>query len=98
MVSIDELFRLNRKVALVIAGYGGIDEAACQGLVAAGAKFAVAGHDTAPAACGESPIVKGHHLRINSAGAPSGPSAVVFVSSPEFGRSKDHEEFKKTVS
>jgi hypothetical protein len=46
---------------------------------------------------------KGHalallNLRINSTGAPSGPSAAVFVPSPESGRSKDHEQFKKTVS
>jgi hypothetical protein len=56
------------------------------------------GHDAARAACAESLIAKDHDLRINSAGAPSGPSAAVFVPSPESGRSKDYEQFKKTVS
>src|SRR6266705_859330 len=37
-------------------------------------------------------------LSINSAGAPSGPFAAVFVPSPESGRSNDHDQFKKTVS
>jgi NAD(P)-dependent dehydrogenase (short-subunit alcohol dehydrogenase family) len=89
MVSIDELFRLNGNVALVTSGYGGISEAVCQVLVAAGAKVAIAGHDVGRAACAESLIAKSHDLRINSAGAPSGSSAAVFVPSSESGRSKD---------
>lgn len=40
-----EAFRLDRKVALVTGGYGGIGEAVCRGLAAAGAKVAVAGHN-----------------------------------------------------
>jgi hypothetical protein len=73
----------------VKSGYGGISEAVCQVLVAAIAEVAIAGHDAARAACAESVIARGHDLRINSAGAPSGPSAAVFVPSPESGRSKD---------
>lgn len=40
---LDSLFRLDGKVALVPGGYGGIGEAVCRGLAAAGAKVAVAG-------------------------------------------------------
>jgi NAD(P)-dependent dehydrogenase (short-subunit alcohol dehydrogenase family) len=39
------LFRLDGKVALVPGGYGGIGEAVCQGIAAAGAKVAVAGRN-----------------------------------------------------
>lgn len=38
-------FRLDGKVALVTGGYGGIGEAVCRGLAAAGAKVAVAGRN-----------------------------------------------------
>jgi gluconate 5-dehydrogenase len=41
----DSLFRLDGKVALVPGGYGGIGEAVCRGLAAAGARVAVAGHN-----------------------------------------------------
>jgi NAD(P)-dependent dehydrogenase (short-subunit alcohol dehydrogenase family) len=50
MVSIDKLFRLDGKVALVTGGYGGIGEAVCSGLGEMGASIAVAGHDGARAA------------------------------------------------
>lgn len=39
------LFRLDGKVALIPGGYGGIGEAVCRGLAAAGAKIAVAGRN-----------------------------------------------------
>ncbi len=45
MISIDELYRLDGKVALVTGGYGGIGEAVCRGLAAMGAKIAIAGHN-----------------------------------------------------
>ena len=41
----DQLFRLDGKVALVTGGYGGIGQAVCRGLAAAGAKVAVTGHN-----------------------------------------------------
>jgi NAD(P)-dependent dehydrogenase (short-subunit alcohol dehydrogenase family) len=43
--SVGQLFRLDGKVALVPGGYGGIGEAVCRGLAAAGATVAVAGHN-----------------------------------------------------
>ena len=43
--SVAQLFRLDGKVALVPGGYGGIGEAVCWGLAAAGAKVAVAGRN-----------------------------------------------------
>lgn len=55
MIRIDDLYRINGKVALVTGGYGGIGEAVCRGLAAMGAKIAVAGHNLARAtACSES--------------------------------------------
>jgi NAD(P)-dependent dehydrogenase (short-subunit alcohol dehydrogenase family) len=52
MTTIDELFRLDGKVALVTGGYGGIGEAVCRGLGTMGAKIAIAGHNAARgAAC-----------------------------------------------
>ncbi|MBW4437832.1 MAG: SDR family oxidoreductase [Pleurocapsa minor GSE-CHR-MK-17-07R] len=44
---IAQLFRLDGKVALVPGGYGGIGEAVCSGLAAAGASVIVAGHNAA---------------------------------------------------
>ncbi len=41
----DNLFGLEGKVALVPGGYGGIGEAVCRGLAAAGAQIGVAGHN-----------------------------------------------------
>src|SRR5215831_14367708 len=41
-----QYFRLDGKVALVPGGYGGIGEAVSRGLAAAGARVAVAGHNT----------------------------------------------------
>jgi NAD(P)-dependent dehydrogenase (short-subunit alcohol dehydrogenase family) len=50
----ESLFRLDGKVALVTGGYGGIGEAVSHGLVAMGAKVAVAGHNSEKAAaCAE---------------------------------------------
>jgi NAD(P)-dependent dehydrogenase (short-subunit alcohol dehydrogenase family) len=40
---LNQLFRLDGKVALVPGGYGGIGEAVCRGLAAVGAKVVVAG-------------------------------------------------------
>lgn len=42
--NIEQVFRLDGKVALVPGGYGGIGEAVCRGLAGAGAKVVVAGH------------------------------------------------------
>jgi NAD(P)-dependent dehydrogenase (short-subunit alcohol dehydrogenase family) len=44
-MKIEELFRLDGKVALVTGGYGGIGEAVCRGLAAMGAKVAISGHN-----------------------------------------------------
>jgi gluconate 5-dehydrogenase len=45
MASLDELFRLDGKVALVTGGYGGIGEAVSHGLARVGAKVAITGHN-----------------------------------------------------
>jgi NAD(P)-dependent dehydrogenase (short-subunit alcohol dehydrogenase family) len=47
---LDTLFRLDGKVALVTGGYGGIGEAVSRGLVRAGAKVGIAGHNAQRAA------------------------------------------------
>jgi gluconate 5-dehydrogenase len=61
MTSIDELYRLNGKVALVTGGYGGIGEAVCRGLAAMGAKIAIAGHNGPRAeACAKSLQAEGN--------------------------------------
>lgn len=50
-----DAFRLDGKVALITGGYGGIGEAVCRALMAAGAKVAVAGHNVEKAkACATS--------------------------------------------
>ena len=62
MATLDELFRLDGKVALVTGGYGGIGEAVSHGLAALGAKVAVAGHNAGKAAaCAEALEKKGGH-------------------------------------
>ncbi len=43
--SVGQMFRLDGKVVLVPGGYGGIGEAICRGVAAAGAKVIVAGHN-----------------------------------------------------
>jgi NAD(P)-dependent dehydrogenase (short-subunit alcohol dehydrogenase family) len=50
MATIEQLFRLDGKVALVTGGYGGIGEAVSWGLARSGAKVAVTGHNGARAA------------------------------------------------
>jgi NAD(P)-dependent dehydrogenase (short-subunit alcohol dehydrogenase family) len=54
MSSLEQLFRLDGKVALVTGGYGGIGEAVSRGLVQVGARVAIAGHNAGKAsACAE---------------------------------------------
>lgn len=61
MSSIDKLFRLEDKVALVTGGYGGIGEAVCEGMAMAGAKIAIAGHNGQRAAdCAKSLSDRGY--------------------------------------
>jgi NAD(P)-dependent dehydrogenase (short-subunit alcohol dehydrogenase family) len=50
MASLEELFRLDGKVALVTGGYGGIGEAVSRGLAHLGARVAIAGHNAGKAA------------------------------------------------
>ena len=52
MASLDYLFRLDNKVALVTGGYGGIGEAVSRGLARAGARVAISGHNADKAAAG----------------------------------------------
>jgi NAD(P)-dependent dehydrogenase (short-subunit alcohol dehydrogenase family) len=58
MASLEELFRLEGKVALVTGGYGGIGEAVSRGLAGLGARVAIAGHNPAKAAACADAIAK----------------------------------------
>jgi len=57
----EQLIRLDGKVALVTGGYGGIGEAVSRGLAGLGAKVAVAGHNSEKAAaCVAALATEGH--------------------------------------
>ena len=60
MASLDQVFRLDGKVALVTGGYGGIGDVVSRGLVRAGARVAVAGHHAEKAAaCADALVAAG---------------------------------------
>ena len=62
-MSVDNLFNLRGKVALVTGGYGGIGEVVSGGLANAGAGVAIAGHNAAKAAtCAEKLANRGHEV------------------------------------
>ncbi len=50
MTSSEKSLRLDKKVALVTGGYGGIGEVVCRGLTSVGAKVAISGHNAKKAA------------------------------------------------
>lgn len=61
MTSLERLFRLDGRVALVTGGYGGIGQAVSHGAARAGAKVAVVGHNGEKAAtCAETLKAHGH--------------------------------------
>ena len=61
MVTIEQLFRLDGKVALVTGGYGGIGAAVTRGLAQAGAQVAITGHNGVRAsALAEALSAEGH--------------------------------------
>ena len=60
MGSLDQVFRLDGKVALVTGGYGGIGDVVSRGLSRAGARVAIAGHNAEKAAaCAEALVASG---------------------------------------
>src|SRR5438034_4440552 len=59
MPTLDQLFRLDGKVALVTGGYGGIGVAVSRGLAQLGAKVAVSGHNADKAAEYAESLTKG---------------------------------------
>ena len=89
MASVDSLFRLDGKIALVTGGYGGIGEAVCRGLAGMGAKVAIAGHNgKRAAACAESLTGEGHDAWSTSfeAVSVSDTRRMVDESAAHFGR------------
>lgn len=89
MAPVDQLFRLDGKIALVTGGYGGIGEAVCRGLVGMGAKVGIAGHNGASAAsCAESLNAEGHEAWSTSfeAVSISGTRRMVDETAAHFGR------------
>jgi NAD(P)-dependent dehydrogenase (short-subunit alcohol dehydrogenase family) len=89
MISIDELYRLDGKVALVTGGYGGIGEAVCRGLAAMGARIAIAGHNgERAAACAKSLQAEGNDAWATSfeATSVSGTQRMVDETVTQFGR------------
>jgi gluconate 5-dehydrogenase len=89
MISIDELYRLDGKVALVTGGYGGIGEAVCRGLAAMGARIAIAGHNgKRAAACAQSLQAEGSDAWATSfeATSVSGTQRMVDEVVAQFGR------------
>jgi NAD(P)-dependent dehydrogenase (short-subunit alcohol dehydrogenase family) len=74
MTAMEQVFQLEGKVALVTGGYGGIGEAVCRGLAAAGAQIAIAGHNRERAsACAESLKAEGCNAWATSFEATSVP-------------------------
>jgi NAD(P)-dependent dehydrogenase (short-subunit alcohol dehydrogenase family) len=74
MTAMEQVFQLKRKVALVTGGYGGIGEAVCRGLAAAGAQIAIAGHNRERArGCAESLKAEGYDAWATSFEANSVP-------------------------
>lgn len=61
MAGMEQLIRLDGKVALVTGGYGGIGEAVSRGLAGLGAKVAVAGHNGEKAAACVAALAKEGH-------------------------------------
>jgi NAD(P)-dependent dehydrogenase (short-subunit alcohol dehydrogenase family) len=89
MTSIDELYRVDGKVALVTGGYGGIGEAVCRGLAMRGAKIAISGHNgERAAACAKSLQGEGYDAWAGSfeATSVSGTEQMVDQAAKHFGR------------
>ena len=67
MAGIEQLFRLDGKVALVTGGYGGIGEAVSRTLAGLGAKVAVTGHNAEKAAACVAALKKEGHQAYDTA-------------------------------
>jgi NAD(P)-dependent dehydrogenase (short-subunit alcohol dehydrogenase family) len=81
MVAIEQLFRLDGRVALVTGGYGGIGEAVCRGLSKSGAKVAITGQSASRAAALADAL--------NAEGYPAWSTAFEAASVPETQRMID---------